>query len=147
MFDSLHFLDSKCQLSLLLITESLEAMISISLAYRVRCHYNVVQYIAVQYRVILHATLQWLRHNINQSLYSQKTPHISTSWVTYGVSVVKIWETMDPIIMAPHCITRLRWVDVSPGPVFCLLLGVSSGCARPITGQVTSVTWPVIGQA
>ena len=31
------------------------------------------------------------------------------------------------------------------GPIFCLLLGVSSGCARPITGQVTSVTWPVIG--
>ena len=29
----------------------------------------------------------------------------------------------------------------SPGPVFCLLLRVSSGCARPITGQVTSVTW------
>ena len=35
----------------------------------------------------------------------------------------------------------------SSGPVFCLLLGVSSGCARPITGQVTSVTWPVIGWA
>ena len=34
-----------------------------------------------------------------------------------------------------------------PGPVFCLLLGVSSGRARPITGQVTSVTWPVIGWA
>ena len=34
-----------------------------------------------------------------------------------------------------------------PGPVFCLLLGVSSGCARPITGQVTSITWPVIGWA
>ena len=33
------------------------------------------------------------------------------------------------------------------GPVFCLLLGVSSGCAQPITGQVTSVTWPVIGWA
>ena len=32
-------------------------------------------------------------------------------------------------------------------PVFRLLLGVSSGCARPITGQVTSVTWPVIGWA
>ena len=26
------------------------------------------------------------------------------------------------------------------GPVFCHLLGVSSGCAQPITGQVTSVT-------
>ena len=34
-----------------------------------------------------------------------------------------------------------------PGPVFCLLLGVSSDCAQPITGQVTSVTWPVIGWA
>ena len=34
---------------------------------------------------------------------------------------------------------------VESGPVFCLLLGVSSGCARPITGQVTAVTWPVIG--
>ena len=33
------------------------------------------------------------------------------------------------------------------GPVFCLLLRVSSGCARPITGQVTLVTWPVIGWA
>ena len=34
-----------------------------------------------------------------------------------------------------------------PGPIFCLLLGVSSGCPRPITGQVTEVTWPVIGWA
>ena len=33
------------------------------------------------------------------------------------------------------------------GPVFCLLLRVSSGCAQPITGQVTSVTWPAIGWA
>ena len=35
----------------------------------------------------------------------------------------------------------------TPEPVFRLLLGVSSGCAWPITGQVTSVTWPVIGWA
>ena len=35
----------------------------------------------------------------------------------------------------------------APGSVFCLLRGVSSGCARSITGQVTSVTWPVIGWA
>ena len=32
-------------------------------------------------------------------------------------------------------------------PVFCLLLGVSSDYAQPITGQVTEVTCPVIGQA
>ena len=34
-----------------------------------------------------------------------------------------------------------------PGPFFCLLLGISSGCAWPITRQVTSVTWPVTGWA
>ena len=34
-----------------------------------------------------------------------------------------------------------------PGPVFCLLLGVSSDYAQPITGQVTEVTCPVIGRA
>ena len=33
------------------------------------------------------------------------------------------------------------------GPVFCLLLWVSSDYAQPITGQVTDVTCPVIGRA
>ena len=33
------------------------------------------------------------------------------------------------------------------GPVFCLLPGVSSDYAQPITGQVTEVTCPVIGRA
>ena len=33
------------------------------------------------------------------------------------------------------------------GPVFCLSFGVSSDNAQPITGQVTEVTWPVIGWA
>ena len=37
--------------------------------------------------------------------------------------------------------------NIGTGPVFCLLLRVSSGCAQPITGQVTLVTWPVIGWA
>ena len=35
----------------------------------------------------------------------------------------------------------------NPGPVFCLLLGVSSVYAQAITGQVTEVTYPVIGRA
>ena len=45
---------------------------------------------------------------------------------------------------------RHKFVRIStlrPGPVFCLLLRVSSDCAQPITGQVTEVTCPVIGQA
>ena len=33
------------------------------------------------------------------------------------------------------------------GPVFCLLLRVSSDYAQPITGQVTELTRPVIGRA
>ena len=33
------------------------------------------------------------------------------------------------------------------GPIFCLLFGVSSHYAQPITGQVTEVTYHVIGQA
>ena len=37
--------------------------------------------------------------------------------------------------------------QVRSGPVFCLLLGVSSDYAQPITGQVTEVTCPVIGRA
>ena len=35
----------------------------------------------------------------------------------------------------------------SPGSVFCLLLGVSSGFAQPITGQVTEASYPVTGRA
>ena len=42
----------------------------------------------------------------------------------------------------------MKCAYVIPGPVFCLLLGVNSDCARPITGQITSVIiqsifWPV----
>ena len=33
------------------------------------------------------------------------------------------------------------------GPIFCLLFGVGSDYAQPITGQVTEVTCPVIGRA
>ena len=38
-------------------------------------------------------------------------------------------------------------IPIRSGPVFCLLLGVSSHYAKPITGQVTEVTCPVIGRA
>ena len=34
-----------------------------------------------------------------------------------------------------------------PGPVFCVMLGVSWGCARPVAGQITSVSWPMFGWA
>ena len=40
--------------------------------------------------------------------------------------------------------TNLLASETLPGPIFCLLLGVSSDCAQPITGQVTSVlVWAI----
>ena len=40
-----------------------------------------------------------------------------------------------------------RIKSANMGSVFCLLLGVSSDYAQPITGQVTEVICPVIGRA
>ena len=51
----------------------------------VRCHYN-----AVSCNMIFHTSLHWLTQNINQRLDSQKTLHSSSS-LSYGVSIVKIW--------------------------------------------------------
>ena len=46
------------------------------------------------------------------------------------------------------CLPGNNTANISwPGPVFWLLLGVSSDYAQPITGQVTEVTCPVIGRA
>ena len=43
--------------------------------------------------------------------------------------------------------TETSLIEILSGPVSCLLLGVSSDYAQPITGQVTEVTFPVIGRA
>ena len=53
----------------------------------VGCLYN-----AVQYNMILHTSLQWLRPNINQSLS-----------ILY---FVKILEKIDRVIKAPHSIYK-----------------------------------------
>ena len=39
-----------------------------------------------------------------QILESQQTPHTSPLWVSYGVSIVKIWEKIYHLKMALHCI-------------------------------------------
>ena len=51
---------------------------------------------------------------------------------------------MAGILSRPQCIKTRR---SGPGPIFCLLLRVSSDYAQSITGQVTEVTCPVIGRA
>ena len=64
------------------------------------CHYN-----AVQYTMTLNTVLQWLRPNITERFYSQKTPHISPSRVSNGVSVVRIRKKIDPVKTAPYCVS------------------------------------------
>ena len=64
----------------------------------IECHYN-----AVQYNMILHTSLWWLRQNINESVNPHMTPHSSPWWASYGVSFVTNLEKIDHIIMAPYC--------------------------------------------
>ena len=66
--------------------------------YKVKCCYNTVQFIT-----ILHTALQWQWQKVYQILESQQTPHTSPSRVSYGVSIVRIWEEIDRLITEPHC--------------------------------------------
>ena len=69
------------------------------LGYTVECRYN-----AVQYNKILHTSLQWRGQNINKRLNLQKTHHTSPYRASYGVSFVRIFDKIDRVITAPHCI-------------------------------------------
>ena len=93
--------------------------------FTVRCCYNVVHY-----NMILHISLQWLRHNRNQGLHSQKTSHNSASRASYGVSIVRILKKINRIISAQHCILY----DIDSLPALTL-----------ITNQRSSVfhTWNI----
>ena len=64
----------------------------------VECRYN-----AVQHNTILHATLQWLKSNINHNSNPQKTPQRAS----YGVPVVRVLEKIDRVITALLCIQNI----------------------------------------
>ena len=68
----------------------------------VECRYNAVQFI-----MILSSALQRQQQNINQTSNSRQTPHIPPSRVSYGVSIVRIWEKIDRVIMTPHFICEI----------------------------------------
>ena len=72
----------------------------------VECRYN-----RVQNNMIMHTSLQWPRQNINQSLHSQKTPHLSPSQVSYRVSLVRILENIDHV-MTDHTVQFKMWIYV-----------------------------------
>ena len=61
----------------------------------VECHYDTVQY-----NMILHISLEWLRQNTNQNLNTQNTPHTSPM----GCLLSGIWRKLTALyITAPHC--------------------------------------------
>ena len=71
----------------------------------------------VQYNMIMHTSLLWLRQNINQGLHSQKTPHNSPSRVSYGMSIVNIFEKTDRVIMTLLCTYTVHYDDVIMGAI------------------------------
>ena len=76
--------------------------IIVALHCTVKCRYNAVQFIMI-------LLLWWQQQNINQISKSQRTSHISHSWVSYGVSVVTIYEKIDHVIPASYCIWSVEW--------------------------------------
>ena len=88
--------------------------------YIYTCRYNAAQFIT-----ILHTALRWQWQKMNQILVSQRTPHISPSRASNGVSIVRTLETINPVITAPRymiCGTihgaGIWWVDNSPMSYF-----------------------------
>ena len=59
----------------------------------VQCCYNMVQFI----------TMQW-QYNANQTSYSHETSHALHSWLSYGVSIMRLLKKIDCVIMTPYCI-------------------------------------------
>ena len=62
------------------------------------CRYNMFTII------ILHSALQWQPLNINEALDSQKTPHNSPLWASYGVFFVRILVKINGVTTAPNCV-------------------------------------------
>ena len=63
------------------------------------------------YHDIIYSTITTERENINQTLNSQKTPHILPSPASYGVTTGKILDKTDSVLTASHCTKLLNmWV-------------------------------------
>ena len=54
-------------------------------AHTVECRYN-----AVLYNTILHTSMRSLRHNVNDTLDPQNTPHISPSWWRHQIEKLSV---------------------------------------------------------
>ena len=59
---------------------------------------------AVWFNTIKHTTLRWQWQNVNEILIPHQTRHTSFLRASYGVSIVRILETIERVITVPHCI-------------------------------------------
>ena len=57
--------------------------------------------------MISYTALQGEWQKVNLTLNSQQAPHTSPSRASYGVYIVRILETIDRVITAPHCMWPL----------------------------------------
>ena len=85
-----------------------------------------------------------------RQVLEEKTP-FGYRWVPEMAAILQetfhtsFWRSCDDAGKKSGCVD---WLSLfTSGPVFCLLLGVSSDYTQPITGQVTEVTCPMIGRA
>ena len=82
---------------------------------------------------------------INQSLYSQQTPHISPSWSKYAVSVVRMLEEFDNVLIPPHCkilvdaMSHLLviWSNTNR----CLMIGMVAGIMKHLSVDRGLINW------
>ena len=116
---------------------------------RGRCYYK--NYISV---AKARHSWYWVNH-LTFNIYGKTD---SPNWWPYLRTYFYHWFNQNSIYITSEPLTLLNLMKKKqyltqstasgwPGPVFCPLLGVSSDYAQPITGQVTEVTCPVIGQA
>ena len=116
--------------------------------------------VALMFSLICTRTYGWANHRYAGDLRCHHTHYevtvMVTEYLTHGMShvdadphVEKWYLPSSYFILKPkYMLNNVIWdCSTSAGPVFWLLLWVSSGCAWPITRQVTSVAWPVVGWA
>ena len=88
-----------------------------------------------------HTALRWLKQNINKSFFnSPKTPHTSSSRVSYGVSFVSILRKN-----WPHYNGSTQWHSIEPGS--CTFSGLILGVRRANERRRYKVTPSLIGWA
>ena len=76
--------------------------------YTVECRYS-----AIQHNMILHMVRQWLRQNMHQRLYLQKTSHNSPSLASYRLPLVMIGVKIDRVIAATYYIQNSWFIVIS----------------------------------